>query len=172
MTTCPSPQSYWSGTARKRGSPISAGSSGMPIKNASTSRKAFRSTKAVGWMMWKSRPTGNGWRPPRPKERCGSMTPRRGRCRSPLPTPSDSVHGYAWSPDSQQLAAACADGFLRVWSVDSGQQLLEVLAHEGGANDAAFSRDGRHLYSCGYDDLAKSWNARTGEQELEFSGHA
>ena len=87
-------------------------------------------------------------------------------------TTAELVNGFAWSPNSGLLAAACADGNLFIWDLMTGSQRLRISAHEGEANDVVFSPDARHLYSGGDDHLAVKWGVETGEQQLVFSGHS
>ncbi|MBX3439402.1 MAG: hypothetical protein KF861_18080, partial [Planctomycetaceae bacterium] len=84
---------------------------------------------------------------------------------------SESVEGLAWSPDSQRLAGACADGNVRVWEFPGGALQLTIPTQHHYTADVAFSPDGQALYSCGEDGIARKWDAATGGALLEFKGH-
>ena len=65
------------------------------------------------------------------------------------------TQALAFSPDGSQLAAS--GDRLMVWDV-SGPQPVEVLAQDGGVDDAQFSRDGKTLYSQTIGGLVQAWD--------------
>jgi WD40 repeat protein/tRNA A-37 threonylcarbamoyl transferase component Bud32 len=82
------------------------------------------------------------------------------------------VNGVALSLDGQRVAAACADGTLRVLRAATGEEVLAVKAHDDSAFGVAFSPDGRRLASAGGDGVVKVWDATTGQAEHALEGHA
>ena len=75
---------------------------------------------------------------------------------------SSGIQDLAWSPDGQSLAAACADGRIRIWAVaedpDAELSLLEDLqAHKDSALSVAWSADGSRLASGGTDETVCVW---------------
>ncbi len=84
-------------------------------------------------------------------------------------SPVDSI---AFSPDSGRIAVAVAGASLRVWSSDSGDELihwsnsgdLSYEPHRGQVTDLAFSPDGRRLASAGNDRTVKIWSVEDGTQ--------
>ena len=75
------------------------------------------------------------------------------------------VSGVAFSPHGRLLAAAYADGYVRLWST-AAKQALYVLAADtgpgGGVNGVAFSPDGTLLATADADGTVRLWNPATG----------
>ncbi len=66
----------------------------------------------------------------------------------------------AYSPEGKRLASASADGTVRVWDSESGQETLTLKGHAGQVYSVAFSPDGQRLASAGQDKTVKVWDAR------------
>jgi WD40 repeat protein len=73
---------------------------------------------------------------------------------------SDSaIEHYAISPDQQTVAAAHADGTLRLWHAESGNLLLELLNQPW--EDLAFSPKGTILFGYERSGALHYWDARS-----------
>jgi WD40 repeat protein len=86
----------------------------------------------------------------------------------------NSVLSLAFSPDGKTLAAACRDGKLRRWAVETWQQ-LPVLTGSGPLHTVAFSPDGRTL-AAGAGNLdvpvnVQLWDLATGSERPPLHGH-
>jgi hypothetical protein len=79
------------------------------------------------------------------KERC-----RLERLDSPART-------LTFAPDGRSLAAACANGAIRLWDLHTGQQVGGFRGHPGGVFALAFSADGTRLASAGADTTVLVW---------------
>ncbi|MCF4968845.1 NB-ARC domain-containing protein [Nostoc sp. CMAA1605] len=77
----------------------------------------------------------------------------------------------AFSPDGQTVATGHFNGYLILWDVASGQQLLECQAHIGLIWCATFSPDGSTLATGGQDETIKLWDVKTGQCSHTFPGH-
>ena len=82
------------------------------------------------------------------------------------------VNGIAFSPDGLRLAAACADGTIRMWNMDTRDSIVfevhnpRISASGGsGAFTAAFSPDGQLLATGGCDDTVRFWESKTGKSK-------
>ena len=78
----------------------------------------------------------------------------------------------AYFPDGERLASASEDGTVKVFSTVSGEVLLELPGHEGGATCVTVSPDGKTLASGGKDGAVKVWDAKTGKCESTLAGHS
>ncbi|MCD4685406.1 MAG: WD40 repeat domain-containing protein, partial [Anaerolineae bacterium] len=88
---------------------------------------------------------------------------------SPLGAP---VHGVAFSPDGQHLAAGSRDGFVRVWDAATGAP-VRILKEKGRwITDIAYSPDGKTLAASRVDGSAWVWDAANGEDLFVMDGHA
>jgi WD40 repeat protein len=68
-----------------------------------------------------------------------------------------AVHAVAFSTDGAQLAAAGADGTIRVWAVKSRRLLTTLEGHASDALAVAFSPNGRSIASGGADGAVLYW---------------
>ncbi len=60
------------------------------------------------------------------------------------------------------VASAGTDGMVRLWSIQTGQQIGQPLRHDGAVNHVVFSPDGMWLASASDDGTAKIWSASDG----------
>jgi len=84
----------------------------------------------------------------------------------------DVVYDIAYSHDGANLATACGDGKIRVWST-SHRKLVAVLpAHGSFVSSLEFSSDDRLLATAGsYDGTAKIWNTSDWSLLKTLTGH-
>ncbi|HXV43309.1 MAG TPA: NB-ARC domain-containing protein, partial [Anaerolineae bacterium] len=78
----------------------------------------------------------------------------------------------AFSPNGKVLAAATAEGQIRLWRVTDGQPLLTCEGHIGGVFSVAFSPDGRLLASGSPDGTVRLWDVDTGQSLQTLAGHS
>jgi WD40 repeat protein len=83
---------------------------------------------------------------------------------------SDYVTALAWAPDGKRLAAACADGTLRLLHPATGETTQELSGHSLGTLVLDWSGDGRWLASGGQDGKARLWEATTGREAAALDG--
>jgi hypothetical protein len=76
----------------------------------------------------------------------------------------------AFSPDSRLVAAVCNDGFVRVWAVATGKEMIRLPKGSGGEG-VAFSPDGRRILAP-KDRTPHVWDVKTGADLLQLEGHA
>jgi len=66
----------------------------------------------------------------------------------------------AFSTKGDLLAHGAADGIIRVWLVDTGQELASLSGHSGVINALAFSPGGKTLASASADTTILTWDLR------------
>jgi WD40 repeat protein len=63
-------------------------------------------------------------------------------------------------PDGLRLASlGDDDGLLKIWDLESGQELLSLAAHEGGGDGLTVSPDGDRIATSGWEGSVRIWDA-------------
>ena len=68
------------------------------------------------------------------------------------------VFGLELDPSNHLFAASDANGLLRIWELDTAEQVMTVEIPVRALNSLSFSRDGTKLASIGEDGLLQIWN--------------
>ncbi|MBY0524842.1 MAG: WD40 repeat domain-containing protein [Gemmataceae bacterium] len=79
------------------------------------------------------------------------------------------MEGFAFSPKSERLAAAGADGVVYLWDVTTGKETVRCAGHRATIESVAFTPDGKRLASASHDGTARLWDPDTGKEERCFS---
>lgn len=66
-----------------------------------------------------------------------------------------------WGNLNQTIVSASDDGYLRVWNVETGQEINKVYVHKKQINDAQYSRDETMIITASTDFTAKLYDAKT-----------
>ena len=82
--------------------------------------------------------------------------------RSALTETFSNVLCVAFSPDGERLAKSDDRGWISLWQVETGNQLLAFQAHNEWGFSVAFSPDGATLATASLDSSIKLWDAATG----------
>ncbi len=85
---------------------------------------------------------------------------------------SDTVFSVVFSPDGKVLASGSVDKTIKLWNVETGQELRTLSGHGARVNTVVFSPDGKVLASGSSDHLIKLWNVETGEELKNIEGHS
>jgi WD40 repeat protein len=72
----------------------------------------------------------------------------------------------AFSPDGQRLVSGSSDASVRLWDVESGQELLSLPGVVHGVEHVAFSQDGRRI-AASTGDRVQFWEAAPTQQEAD-----
>jgi WD40 repeat protein/Tfp pilus assembly protein PilF len=75
--------------------------------------------------------------------------------------------------DGKQLVTGGNDGTIRLWDVETGNELQAIQAHQHGVRSLAISPDGRLLCSTGYSDpVIRVWDSDSGRKIAELPSQA
>ena len=69
------------------------------------------------------------------------------------------------------MASASADTTIKIWDLESGVLIKELIGHLDILSTVAFSPDGETLASGGYDKTIKIWNLEQATLIIELKGH-
>jgi len=80
-----------------------------------------------------------------------------------------------FSPDGKRLATLSRDNTVKVWNVQTGQEVLTLKVSVTGGGSVAFSPDGKRLASSHDRGIAgsceaKMWDAQTGRRTPDPQG--
>jgi hypothetical protein len=84
---------------------------------------------------------------------------------------SSPVYCLAPSPDSQTLAAGCADGTVKLLDMESGRDIALLKGHKAPVRCLAFTPDGKTLAAGSQDSTTILWDLAAGKERLTLKGH-
>jgi WD40 repeat protein len=83
------------------------------------------------------------------------------------------VTGVAFTPDGRHLITSGGDRdkTLRLWDLQTGQEVRQFRGHRSGVQGISVSRDGSRLLSAGADGTVRVWDIKSGKELHCFKGH-
>jgi WD40 repeat protein/serine/threonine protein kinase len=82
------------------------------------------------------------------------------------------IGGLAFSPDSQRLAAANADGTIGLFDLQTEKELPPLRGHTNRVMSVAFHPLGKRLASAGADGTVRLWDLTTGQELFRWGAQA
>ncbi|MFM6375544.1 MAG: WD40 repeat domain-containing protein, partial [Microcystis panniformis] len=67
-----------------------------------------------------------------------------------------------FSPDGKTLVSGSYDNTIRLWNVETGQEIRTLTGHDRSVSSVNFSPDGKTLVSGSWDKTIKLWSNETG----------
>lgn len=83
---------------------------------------------------------------------------------------TDDVQYVDFSPDGRQIASVSIDGTVRLWDVQTGQEIKQFFGHQATTLLIDFSPDGRFLVTTSSDRTVRLWDIQTGQEISQFAG--
>lgn len=83
---------------------------------------------------------------------------------------TDAVLAVAFSPDGRHVLSGGADGTVRLWNVESGEESGCMLGHRDKVWAVAFAPDGKRAVSAGKDKTVRLWDLERGREARCFEG--
>ncbi|NCQ97801.1 MAG: hypothetical protein GPJ11_00005, partial [Microcystis aeruginosa L211-101] len=81
------------------------------------------------------------------------------------------VNSVNFSPDGKTLVSGSWDKTIKLWNVETGQEIRTLKGHDNYVTSVNFSPDGKTLVSGSWDKTIKLWNVKTGQEIRTLKGH-
>ncbi len=84
---------------------------------------------------------------------------------------TDSVRTVAFSPDRATALSSSSDNTIKLWDIQSGEEIRTLNGHSDKVYSASFSPDGNTVLSGSRDNTLKLWDIHSGQLIRTFRGH-
>jgi WD40 repeat protein len=85
--------------------------------------------------------------------------------------PDAAVWTMAVTADGKRAVSGSSDTTLKVWDLESGQELRTLSGHAGGVSAVALTADGKRAVSGSVDRTLKVWDVESGTETCTLVGH-
>ncbi|MFM6628134.1 MAG: WD40 repeat domain-containing protein, partial [Microcystis panniformis] len=83
----------------------------------------------------------------------------------------DFVTSVNFSRDGKTLVSGSNDKTIKLWNVETGQEIRTLKGHDDFVQSVNFSPDGKTLVNGSWDNTIKLWNVETGKEIRTLRGH-
>lgn len=80
----------------------------------------------------------------------------------------DSVNIVAYSPDGNTALTGSSDATVRLWDVETGEEIRQFAGHTDEIKVVAYSRDGQMVMAGGSDGTVRVWSTNSGSEIQVF----
>ncbi|MFM8890025.1 MAG: WD40 repeat domain-containing serine/threonine protein kinase [Planctomycetia bacterium] len=81
------------------------------------------------------------------------------------------IYAAVFAPDGDRIATACDDGRVRIYDLDSGDEVADALVHRGRVLGVSWSPDGSRIATACGDRSVRLWPAAGGGNPSSLDGH-
>jgi RNA polymerase sigma factor (sigma-70 family) len=104
------------------------------------------------------------------------LFPFLGRGSVPKPPPQKlpgrrDIRSVTFSPDGKHALSAGWDRAVRLWDLETGEEIKRFDGHTERVYTVAFSPDGKRAVSCSEDETIRLWDVEKGEEIKKLEGH-
>ena len=82
------------------------------------------------------------------------------------------IHGLVVSPDGKRLYSGSHDECIKVWDLDTWEEIVTLRGHTSRIISLAITGDGKRLFSSSHDRTIILWDLDTFSEILRLPGHA
>jgi len=100
-----------------------------------------------------------------------SLTPPGGPLIRIFEGHTDWVEAVAVTPDGKHAISGSWDNTLRVWDIESGEEMQTLEGHTSSVYAIAVTPDGKHAISGSSDTILRVWDIEKGEEMQTLEGH-
>jgi WD40 repeat protein len=101
-----------------------------------------------------------------------SLTPPGGALIRTLTGHSLGITTVTVTPDGRRVISGSGDNTLKVWNLETGEELFTLTGHSDPVMAVTVTPDGQRVISGSYDKTLKVWNLETGEELFTLTGHS
>ena len=84
---------------------------------------------------------------------------------------TDWVMSATFDPEGNRIVSGSKDKTIKVWSAETGAEIMTIRRHDAAIFSAEFSPDGKRIVSGAWDAPIKVWDAATGAELMSLAGH-
>ena len=106
--------------------------------------------------------------------RLSTLGMRLGQTGIPVTIQSTEKHNYTKSEAmslDRKMRASMDGKTVKLWDVETGNQIVQLVGHEGFVLNVSFAANGKMLASGGGDKSIRLWDIETGNQIAQLLGH-